>query len=185
MRLFIGVDLSQELKEKASLLLKEIEKADADIKFTSPENLHFNLKFIGDTEEKRIDEIKKALNDVSSKTKAFKITIDKIGVFPSWDYIKIIWIGMKEGSEDMKRLAELTDSSLHEIGFEKDGRKFVPHLTLGRVKSKRNKEKLASLLKILKSDIGSMEVSEIILYESVLGAEGPTYKKLHVSKLSP
>ena len=164
----------------------QIEKTGATIKFTEPENLHFNLKFLGETPENEIDSIKGVLNNVSKHFEQFKVHIGGIGVFPSLNYIKVIWLGVTEGSHLLRSLAEAIDSGLSEKGFSKETRKFTPHLTLGRVRSKKNKEELVSMLKSLeKTDIGNMVLQEISLIESVLGKTGPAYKKLHIVKLKP
>ncbi len=171
-RLFIGIPLSEEIKEKIKPLMGKLKQTGADLNFVSEANLHFTLKFLGDVEEKKIDEIKEKLNSIRGKT--FLISVKKMGVFPALDRIKVIWLGTD--SREMLALMKEVDRKLNYIK-ENDHPDDIPHLTLARVKSGKNKEELQRRVEKDKNTLfGEMKVDKIILYESELGKEGPVYR---------
>jgi len=176
MRAFLGVSMPQELVQR---ILKVQEKlSDFDIKFVEKENLHFNIKFFRDIEEEKLSKLKEILKDVCSQFEKFDIKIVGIGTFPSKTYIRVIWIGVKDGYTNFVNLANLINDSLQSLGFEREER-FIPHLTLGRVRSGRNKEKLIVLTRELENiEIGKMKVERIVLFQSKLSPKGPVYQEV-------
>ena len=179
MRTFIAFDLSEEIKLELKRLQKELKTTEPDMKWSNPQNIHLTLKFLGEVNEEKIKEIKQLLDEVSSKIKPFEITLDKIGSFPSLDRMKVVWVGIDKGSKNAIETANLIEDSCEKIGLFKEERKFSAHLTLGRVKSGKNKI-------ILKEKILSLEVrplkhtiDKIILYKSTLTREGPIYDSLY------
>jgi len=176
MRVFIGINISEDLKPKIFQLQNKF--SNFDIKFVELENLHFNLKFFREIEEDQLEKIKKILEEVSKQFESFKIKITGLGAFPSKNYIKVIWLGVKDGYQIFTSLAETIENYLEAIGFEREKR-FVPHLTLGRVRSGRNKNELLILMRELENiEIGSMKIQEIKLFQSKLGPTGPIYEEL-------
>jgi len=174
MRAFLGIPIPENLK---SVIEKIQDKfSNFDIKFVELENLHFNLRFF--EELKEIDKVKELLESISNQFYPFEIKIAGIGAFPSKNYVRVIWLGVKEGYQDLVNLAEIINNSLENLGFKSEER-FVPHLTLGRVRSGRNKNELITLLKELENiEVGKMKVNELILFQSILSPEGPEYKEV-------
>ncbi|MEM5778012.1 MAG: RNA 2',3'-cyclic phosphodiesterase [Candidatus Aenigmatarchaeota archaeon] len=174
MRAFIGIGISDKLKPKIIEIQNKF--SNFDIKFVEPENLHFNLKFFKDLKD--VDQLKNILTDISLQLNPFEIKIAGIGAFPSKNYVRVIWLGVKDGYQNLVSLAKIIDTSLERLGVKSEER-FVPHLTLGRVRSGKNKNEIKILLKELENiEIGEMKVNEIILFQSNLSPFGPEYKEL-------
>lgn len=176
MRAFLGISISDELKHK----ILEIQKkfSDFDIKFVEPENLHFNLKFFREISDEQVEGLKKILEEITEKFEPFEIEIKGLGVFPNKNYIRVIWMGVKEGFNTITSMAESIQDSIETIGFLRE-EKFVPHLTLGRVRTARNKEELKNLVTDLENiEIGKMEVDAIRLFRSKLSPHGPVYEEV-------
>ena len=179
MRLFIAIGIEKDIKGKISSIQDKFKQIGADIKYVEPENLHYNLKFIGEISEDIIPKIKETLENAVKSFEPFKIHIFGLGAFPSKNYAKVIWIGLKEGKQELIGLANEIDKQLETIGIEKERKSFTPHLTLGRVKSGKNKENLLNVLnKLENEDIGEMKVNKIILFASELTPNGPIYKEI-------
>lgn len=172
MRLFIGVPVSEEVKEKIRPLYEKLKGTGADFNFVSIENLHFTIKFLGDVEENKIEEIKEKFSEL--KSKSFQISLQKVGVFPSLERINVVWIGVQD-SELLNLMKK--SNKLFDYVRKNDHETEVAHLTIARVKSGKNKEQLQRVLKEVEHDaFGKMVVDKIILYESELNPEGPIYK---------
>lgn len=183
MRVFIAIPVEENLKKNILSLQRRLDSPDFDIKFVEEDNLHFTIKFFGDIPSKKIEEIKNILKNIAENFNSFEINISGIGCFPNKNYIRVIWLGVKEGYQDFRSLLEYMDSELSKIGFEKE-KDYVPHLTLGRVKSVKKPEELSGILAEMENiEIGKMKLNRIILFESILQRTGPMYKELFAAEL--
>lgn len=162
---------------------REIRGTGANIKLVEPENVHITLKFLGDTNEDLIEEIDGIINDAVQNIEPFNIKLEGAGVFPNQNYIKVIWLGIKRG-EQLENIAQKIDEQLHKIGFKKEKRKFSAHLTIARVRSAKNKEKLLQIIEKYKdSEFAEINVDSIKLKKSELTPEGPIYTNLKDMRL--
>jgi len=181
MRAFLGISIPEDLKQKIMQIQDNF--SDFDIKFVETENLHFNLRFFEEIEDDRIEGLKKSLEEVCKSFEPFEINITGLGFFPNKNYIRVIWIGVKEGHEQFVAFASTIDNALNNFGFLRE-ENFVPHLTLGRVRSGRNKnELLLAIRKLENLEIGKMKINEIKLFQSILTRNGPVYKEVFTIKL--
>lgn len=174
MRLFIAIELPKELGEQITELKKKLETEHAKVTITK-EN-HLTLKFLGDVEESRVDDIKNTLKKVEFKQ--YKAKLDKVGVFPNEDYVRVVWIGVKPEEETII-LKKKIDDALKDFKF-KDDYDFHPHVTLARVKFVKDKEKFKELIHSLKTEDSEFEVNEFKLIKSELKPDGPEYTDLAV-----
>ncbi len=171
MRLFLGVPLTEDLRRKILPLCEELAATGADLKPVAVENLHFTVKFLGEVDERRAAEIEVALKNVLVGIKPFTAPLRGVGFFSR--KIRSIWIASK--SKEFAELLENVKSALSSFGPPAPAEK-VPHVTLARVKSGKNKEKLLEFLEKYKdTDFGVVRVENVVLYESELKPEGPVY----------
>jgi len=184
MRIFIALELSDEIKGELSRLEGRLKEARADIKWAKPENIHLTLKFLGDIEESNIEEIKNALGGISSSEKPFEISLFKLGAFPSLNQPRVIWAGIDKGCSEAENIAARVADALKKIGFPKEERPFSAHLTLGRVKSGKNKAGLKDMLASLEVRPKSCVINKITLFQSTLAPNGPIYTPLHEAKFA-
>jgi 2'-5' RNA ligase len=173
---FIAIDIAAT--PQIITFEKEIVKTGADVKLVVPENIHITVKFLGDTNENHIDTIEQNMKESVLTTKPFPITLKGTGVFPNQNYIKVIWIGiMDEGN--IKTISQAIDNSLAPLGFKKENRGFSPHLTVGRVKTARNKEQLLKVIgNYNEVEFTIQKVQSIMLKKSELTPNGPIYTTL-------
>jgi 2'-5' RNA ligase len=178
---FIAIDV--KACPKLTEFENEIKKAGADIKLVEPENVHITLKFLGDTEEKMVDEIEKAMNDAVKEISSFNIQLKGTGVFPNQNYIKVVWIGIEHG-DPIGTIAHEIDEKLSKLGFKKEEREFSHHLTIARVKTSRSKEKLLQVIEKYRDvEFTDMKVDSIKLKKSDLTPKGPIYTTLKEAKI--
>lgn len=178
-RLFVGIPVSDEIKENLIHLINSLQELDVDLKLVLPEYLHFTIKFLGDVEGSKIDEIKEKLKRI--KREKFNISLKGIGSFPSLERINVIWVAVKN-AEKFIPLMQQVNKNLDYIRKNEYGE--VPHLTIARVKTGRNKELLQEWLREHREDnFGEMEVGKIVLYESQLTPNGPIYLELETISL--
>lgn len=183
MRAFLGIPITQDVMSKIANVQKRL--SGFDIKFVEKENLHFNLKFFRHIEEEKIDQLKETVKETCEKLEKFDINISGLGAFPSKNYIRVIWLGVKDGHNGLVTLANMIEDGLETLGFEKEKQKFIPHLTLGRVRSGRNREKMKETVKELENiEIGAMKLDRVVLFQSKPGPKGPVYEEVFSIDLS-
>lgn len=180
-RAFIGVELDPQLLPKVLELQRELLSVGADIKVVEPENIHFTLRFLGEIPHSTVDEIMTCMNKLDFSP--FPIEIRGVGCFPNVRNPRVIWIGLSMGLDTFSRLSRQLEDCLREIGFRSEGERFTPHLTIGRVRSGRNKADLAKKLgELLNAEIGKMTIGSVKLKKSTLTPRGPIYTTLHEVK---
>jgi len=178
---FIAIDIAAT--PQIITFEKEIEKTGADVKLVEPKNIHITVKFLGDTDEKLIDAIEQVMKESVKEIKRFFVTLIGTGVFPNKNYIKVIWVGITD-SGNIETIVRSIDTSLAPLGFKKEQRGFSPHLTIGRVKTARNKEKLLNVIEHYnKEEFIVHEIHSIILKKSELTPKGPIYTTLREVRL--
>ena len=185
-RSFIAVDIPEEVKKELALLINFFQKAEADIRWAKTENLHLTLKFLGEQTDQQIEKIKQSLEEIAVVQKSFQIRLSKLGGFPAIDHPRVLWVGVEqEGGDLLVDLVEKIEFAMITLGFEQEEKSFSPHLTLGRIKSGKNLQKLVKIVKeTLFSSAYSVAVNQLILYKSILGREGSVYQPLKKAGLS-
>ena len=190
MRAFIAIELSDEIRKILSQIQSHLKYSAADVKWIEKNNIHLTLKFLGDITEKKCENIKSVLDKIAKNTKSFELSLKVskevpgtfIGAFPNINYPRVIWVGLDKGVKESTEIMVRIDEELSKIGFEKESRPFAAHLTIGRVRSPKNKEALKE--KMLSYDPqpivhSSQSASSIILFQSTLMPKGPIYTKLY------
>ena len=177
MRVFLAIEIDEKLKDKISEVQKEFAKCDAPLKYVETENLHCTLKFFGEIDDNKLNDVIRTIENKIKDHEPFKISIKKTGVFPNERYVRVLWLGM-EDVEPFSNLQKDLDEDFVKMGFKKE-RSYTPHLTIGRVKGVQNKELLVSIVKDIEDiDIGTMHVDRLVLKESDLTPVGPIYTDL-------
>ena len=177
-RSFIAFEINnpsvlQKFKEAQDLLIR----TGADLRLVMPENIHITLRFLGDIPASRVDQIHEGMKIVDFS--AFECEVRGLGVFPDLRYARVVWAGIRKGSEELKNVANQLEPHLHKLGFRADPKGFSPHLTLARVKTGRNKAELArSIQEQADYDFGIVRADCLRLKKSVLTPKGPIYSTL-------
>ncbi len=180
-RAFIAIDIP--VSQKVTEIINELKKTQIDAKIVEIENMHLTLKFLGDIDENLTDDIEKIIKDTIINMQPFEITLKNLGVFPNQRYMKVAWIGV-ENLEPLKKIAETIDIKLKDLGFEKEKRPFSVHLTIARIKSAKNKEKLIGLIdKYQNTELQKIKINKVILKKSILTPKGPIYSNLKEIKV--
>ncbi len=182
MRLFIGIDVPEEVKEKAELIEQEIESIQGSFTFVKKEAMHITLNFIGEVDETKAQAAARALGSISIPK--FYISLEGVSYF-SPKFIKVIFIGIGRGEKELEGAFSKIGSALSEAGvpYEHD-LSFKPHLTIARVKYIKEKAPLLALLDKHKNErFGEFEAESIFLKKSTLTPDGPIYENLSELKL--
>jgi len=176
MRLFIAALLPEEIKKQLTESINSLKHEVDGVKWERPEKLHITLKFLGDVEESKLDSIDDLLIKLSSAYSSFNLSLTDFGGFPNLKKPRILYVGLSTNSLLSKLVSEL-EEELSVLGFEKESRKFIPHITLGRVKKKINIQYSPQITK------NSFKVTQIGLIKSKLSSSGSVYKPKQIFRL--
>lgn len=176
MRLFIAALIPEDIRTQLTNYINFLKHNIYGVKWEKFEKLHVTLKFLGDIDESRVNEISNLLEKLVHNYSPFNTSILDFGGFPDLKNPKVLYTGLSHNSELPKFQNEL-EKSLSEIGFEKEKRRFIPHITVGRVKKRIHiKESLPITQSIF-------DITQIGLIKSELRPEGSVYTPLKLFKL--
>ena len=125
-RLFVGIEVPEELRRRMVLIQTGIERA----KWAAEENLHLTLRFIGEISDDAAADAEEALSTIH--TPPFPVTVDGAGHFESRKRVRALWLGI-ERSDALLNLRDRVDSALVRAGIEPERRKYKPHITIARL----------------------------------------------------
>lgn len=174
MRLFVGIPLPGNVRKNLHGAYRLLEGVHG-VKTVEEENLHITLKFIGEVSERKVDSIRGALSGV--RYRPIRVEITGVGAFPSLSSPRVVWAGVGQGGDEVRRLAEAVERALVPEGIKPEVRPFHPHVTLARVKRpcdvvhrflEENRE----------AQFGSFTVRYFVLFRSTLTPSGPIYTEL-------
>lgn len=182
MRTFIAIDLDKEIKKNLLSFISELDKLTREgrsIRWVKPEGMHLTLKFLGEITGEKVREIENILKAITGKYKSFVLNFKGTGSFPPGSRNpRVLWVSIEE-VETLKALQLHLEGELEKLGFPREGRKFHPHLTLGRVKIPSHiRETLSLLEKNKDTNFGEMQAKKLTFFQSILKPSGAEYSAL-------
>ena len=170
-RCFVALGLSRDAINEVKRIQDLLKSKNMFIgKFTELENLHLTLKFLGEIDNDKINDVKEKLRKVRSDS--FFIDFGKVGFF-SRGGIRIIWIRLLGRVSDLQKDI---DDKLKDLFKPED--RFMGHVTIARVKHVHNEKEFIKYLTSLKCRKLKFMAENFYLMESELKPEGPIYKEI-------
>lgn len=169
-RLFVALDLPESIKDQ----LADLTLGLGDVRWLLPEQQHLTLRFIGDIDNGRLVDVVEALAMVPGEP--FVLRLKGLGHFPPRGELKALWVGVEKSSE-LNQLKARVDRALRTLDLPLETRKFVPHVTIGRLRRPPTPPRLATYLMthgLFASE--PFEVSSFELFSSWLRPEGADYQ---------
>ncbi|MUV87505.1 RNA 2',3'-cyclic phosphodiesterase [Natronomonas sp. CBA1123] len=180
MRLFVSVDLDG-LGEGVA----EAQAPFADLPGlnpTDPESAHVTMKFLGDGPDAGhdLDALSAAIETAveTADVGPFDARFEGLGVFPSLEYISVVWLGVENGRAELTALHEALEAETTALGYDAESHEFTPHVTLARMDHAAAKETVQKAVEETYPEAGTLHVEELRLTESTLTPEGPEYETL-------
>ena len=183
-RAFLAIELPDALRPGLAQVQEELKRSHADVRWVAVGNIHLTLKFFGNVPEDEIDALALAARQAAAEAAPLQLQATGVGAFPSPLSPRVVWLGLGGDVVPLTRLFYGLEKAFTTLGYLPEGRAFNPHLTLGRVKSPANRDRLAKMLaKMPPLDWPPFEVKELILFQSVLSPQGSKYTPLQVIPL--
>ena len=165
--LFVAICLPKEARNS----LGSLQSGLAKVRWVPNESLHLTVRFIGEVSRLDAEDIVVALKQI--RTSPFEVRFGELGSFSSGSRVRSLWIGLGETS-NLESLKRSVDRRLKGAGVEPDSRKYIPHVTLGRVGSRlSNLNQFFSWAGLVSHP--TVKVDQYVLFSSRLSKSGPKY----------
>jgi len=184
MRIFIGIELPLEIKEKVSSVINEFKLCGINAKWIKKDSLHITLNFLGEVkDDKNIARIKNITKAISQSLNCFQANLQEFGFFPNGKNPRIFFLDVSGGSP-LRYIHQELENSLEKMSPKKPKeRRVKPHITLARIKNPENIKCLKEKLNDYKIK-GSFSVEGITIFKSTLTKNGAVYEIIFKSKFN-
>ena len=174
-RTFICIEIPESIKSRINKLQETLRQIEAQVSWTKASNIHLTLKFLGGVEASRIERVGKALERAAKGIGPIEVEIGGAGCFPSPRSPRVLWVGVSNVTEQFQRLYSNIEDELSRGGFEREKRKFSPHLTIGRIRTPPKAAVVAEALIASGFAPETFKATEVIVMRSDLKPTGSIY----------
>lgn len=184
LRLFVAIELSQNLKEEIAKIEWQLAKQNLPFRYEDETKLHLTLAFLGNTKETRIKKLEAVFREVAKNSKIFVLGINNLGAFPGFNHPRVLCLSLTGDIGELESLQSKTLTALKESGFQpKINADFTPHIALARFSKPPypiHMKNVGNKISGLKLKIPQLEftVNSLSLIQSKLNHEGSVYKTL-------
>jgi len=183
-RTFIAISVPNRVLDIRDMVMTTVDDPKGRINWVKKGRIHLTLKFLGATPEESIPEINSIIADSLKGISFPTYQIKGTGCFPDPDRPRIIWLGVDGDLDPLKNYINILDDKLDKIGFLKEDKDYIPHLTLGRVKyPPKTAPGISTFLNTVYEPV-NMRCDRVYLMSSVLQASGPVYSILGTHELN-
>jgi RNA 2',3'-cyclic 3'-phosphodiesterase len=179
MRLFTAIELPDAAREHLQRVRTKLMKAPAFegvVSWVKPENLHITLKFLGEVPEGNVEPLTEALSRVT--VQPMQLFAERLLFFPKRGPLRVIGAGIGGEVEKLADVFEQIEDACHAAGFEREVRRYTPHVTFGRARKARHGGGLRTVREV---DVGrafpgpTFLIEQFVLVQSQLSPKGSTY----------
>jgi 2'-5' RNA ligase len=190
-RAFVGIFLSEQVRRAVSAEMDRLRPLSRTVAWVAPHNLHVTLRFLGDQTEEQLADVVPALEEAVRGVAPFTIGLRGLGAFPGLEHPRTLWVGIAEGSKEVRDLQARVARTLETRGFPLEARAWQAHVTIGRIVDERRSrregmaETRASLTRGATLSFGTMSVEAVSLMRSDLFPSGARYTGIATVTLRP
>lgn len=185
MRLFLAIELPSELLDALQSAIEPLHVEAPELAWVPAAKRHLTLKFLGEVLEHRVDHISEMIDRVAATQRPFGMNLGGVGAFPNFRRARVLWIGVEHEAR-LELLHHDLEVAADALGFELEGRAFRPHVTLARVRTPLESERIRKLARAARriDFVATAPAGEITLFESMLAPGGARYRRVHAATLS-
>ncbi|MFB6356869.1 MAG: RNA 2',3'-cyclic phosphodiesterase [bacterium] len=176
MRAFLGFDCPDSLHEQLEKAVKPLKSIDG-FKPVKPVNYHITVKFLGEISQDLRSRIDVGMQKGLPTVGPLHVELNGAGVFPDPGNASVALAGVDHPPGLIELQNEVEDITTN-LGIEPENREYHPHVTLGRFKSSAEARTVREWIQSASGQLtGEWTVDELVLFESELGADGPTHTR--------
>ena len=184
LRTFLSVPVPSEIVRLQKELKTVVNNDGAIVNWVRNDNIHLTLKFIGDTPEDDVDQIGHTIKDITGSTQSMQFKISGTGCFPKKERPRILWLGIDGDLIPLQTLVTKINEELDILGYPKEEKNYIPHLTLARIKyPQKHTPDISSFLDTVYEPI-QLQINKIHFMRSELFFKGSVYTILETQFLT-
>ena len=179
MRLFVALELNPKVIVNLTELVRRLGPY-APLRWVHPQNMHVTLKYVGDWQVNRLDEIIHSLSEVRlpASEPVLNVSLAGLGFFPNARSPRVFWADA-ENTTALRQLHSRVDAALQPLGIAPEVRPYHPHLTLARIAEEISLDNLYRAIEDLPTrEYGLINPDQFVLFESSVTPAGPIYRKV-------
>jgi 2'-5' RNA ligase len=175
-RLFIAVDLTADIKDVLRGVQARPQCQGLRVRWTSPEQMHLTLVFLGATDEREVTPVGQAMSAAVAAHRPLRLSLGGLGAFPDLARPKVVWCGVNGDTDQLAHLRTAIRGAIGAVVAPADDGPYTPHLTIGRVRRDAQAAERRMVGNTLEHAEAlprlSWSVDQVVLYESVPSASG-------------
>jgi len=175
-RLFVALDLPEDIRARLLALQGGVPGA----RWSTNEQLHLTLRFIGEVDGDVARDIDDALAIV--RAPAFSLEISGVGEFGGKNP-RALWAGVK-ANDALMHLQRKIETAMQRIGLPPEQRKYSPHITLARLKAAPRDKVVQFLTHAALFSAGPFQVNQFVLFSSHTSPSGAIYNPERIYRLN-
>jgi 2'-5' RNA ligase len=171
LRLFVAIPIPDEVRQRLLAISSGVRGA----RWVRSEGMHITLFFAGEMDRDQANDLDAELETVQMPP--FELSCRGLGYFERGSRIKSIWAGIAP-SKALLYLHDRVESAAVRAGFERENRKYKPHITLARLKGARADDIGPWIETHDHLSTPPFTVDHFTLYRSHLAREGAMYEPM-------
>ena len=181
LRLFVAIELPGEVREALGRLQHELQRRGLEkLRWVRPEGIHLTLKFLGETPVEKVPAIEEALAGAVEGFQAHELSLEELGTFGG-SRPRVLWLDLTGDLDAVRELQDRIEKALNALGFEREARRWSPHVTLARVRPETAREVAGAIVPALSAVApprAVVPVREVSLMRSRLRPSGAVYERV-------
>ena len=180
MRTFVAIELDEHCRSRLRSAIETLSSVAGGVRWVRPDAIHLTLKFMGELPEQDLPVAVSCMGSVTAEAEPFSMLLSGLSGFPPTGVPKVIHVMVEEPTGALQSLQRGMESALtRQLRIKREERRFIPHVTLGRVRKRAECPRLEGLHAALPDqEFGQVMVDSIVMMKSDLNPSGPIYTVL-------
>jgi 2'-5' RNA ligase len=188
-RTFIAIELPEGQRVAIARLQQGLAAELQGVRWVDSPQLHITLVFLGDVLDGDLVSVCEAVEGAASGCGPLDLTVAKLGAFPSPGRAQNVWVGVAgPGMTALGALQRAIAQAVKGLGYPREADRFAgftPHVTIGRIKTRRGPDLRPLVKRMEEWSGGSFAAPDVVTFASKLGRDGPSYSRLATAALVP
>lgn len=175
-RIFIATFFDDKNQNICRLIDKLSSKAGKDLKIVPIEKIHITWKYIGYIDLCENEKVFNIVKEFSHIIKDCTLIFDKLEVWPNLKHPRLLSLTARNYDEKFADFFNNMEESLCEnIKIKKEKKRFIPHITIARMKNNKN----IKVLRDLEFAPINLDIKHTRVMQSINNSDGVLYKLLY------
>ena len=179
MRIFLSIPVPNAVKNIKQMLTSTCENERVEIRWVKHNNLNLTVQFLGSASEEKVTKIRKEVENIVNSINPFVLRVSETGCFPNTSKPSVLYLGVGGDIKVLNALIVKINDKMSQIGFKKNSKSFVPHITVAKINYPQKFNPDLSIFLNSTYDEVEFLVDKIQLLESKTLTEGVVHKTLN------